>query len=181
MGKAPDWLPLADVNIHILLFWREEYVTCPWYQVFEMEQKSSDSSLLEWWQVCWGVLFLEEQIREHTWVVYKEAAGTLQTSSDYLFGFVCCSSVENGRPPDPADWAVIDVVNYFRTAGFEEQASAFQEQVSLLGNTLIAATFSHCAFLPWAQWYLVKWKNPTLGDWVWKPVGVEDCHVTGST
>uniref|UniRef100_A0A8C9G0K2 Sterile alpha motif domain containing 13 n=1 Tax=Pavo cristatus TaxID=9049 RepID=A0A8C9G0K2_PAVCR len=37
--------------------------------------------------------------------------------------------VENGRPPDPADWAVIDVVNYFRTAGFEEQASAFQEQV----------------------------------------------------
>uniref|UniRef100_A0A8B9CPK0 Sterile alpha motif domain containing 13 n=1 Tax=Anser brachyrhynchus TaxID=132585 RepID=A0A8B9CPK0_9AVES len=39
------------------------------------------------------------------------------------------NSVENGRPPDPADWAVIDVVNYFRTAGFEEQASAFQEQV----------------------------------------------------
>uniref|UniRef100_A0A8C8AXC2 Sterile alpha motif domain containing 13 n=1 Tax=Otus sunia TaxID=257818 RepID=A0A8C8AXC2_9STRI len=39
------------------------------------------------------------------------------------------NSVENGRPPDPADWAVIDVVNYFRTAGFEEQANAFQEQV----------------------------------------------------
>lgn len=38
------------------------------------------------------------------------------------------NSVENGRPPDPADWAVRDVVNYFRTAGFEEQASAFQEQ-----------------------------------------------------
>ncbi|XP_068808782.1 sterile alpha motif domain-containing protein 13 isoform X2 [Struthio camelus] len=38
------------------------------------------------------------------------------------------NSVENGRPPDPADWAVIDVVNYFRTAGFEEQANAFQEQ-----------------------------------------------------
>ncbi|XP_074987786.1 sterile alpha motif domain-containing protein 13 isoform X3 [Caretta caretta] len=37
-------------------------------------------------------------------------------------------SVENGRPPDPADWAVTDVVNYFRTAGFEEQANAFQEQ-----------------------------------------------------
>nr|XP_042136024.1 sterile alpha motif domain-containing protein 13 isoform X3 [Peromyscus maniculatus bairdii] len=37
-------------------------------------------------------------------------------------------SMENGRPPDPADWAVMDVVNYFRTAGFEEQASAFQEQ-----------------------------------------------------
>ncbi|KAM6080076.1 sterile alpha motif domain-containing protein 13 isoform 3-T5 [Theristicus caerulescens] len=41
------------------------------------------------------------------------------------------NSVENGRPPDPADWAVIDVVNYFRTAGFEEQANAFQEQVNL--------------------------------------------------
>uniref|UniRef100_A0A8C3INW1 Sterile alpha motif domain containing 13 n=1 Tax=Chrysemys picta bellii TaxID=8478 RepID=A0A8C3INW1_CHRPI len=39
------------------------------------------------------------------------------------------NSVENGRPPDPADWAVTDVVNYFRTAGFEEQANAFQEQV----------------------------------------------------
>ncbi|XP_053105744.1 sterile alpha motif domain-containing protein 13 isoform X4 [Hemicordylus capensis] len=38
--------------------------------------------------------------------------------------------VENGRPPDPADWAVTDVVNYFRTAGFEEQANAFQEQKS---------------------------------------------------
>jgi hypothetical protein len=44
--------------------------------------------------------------------------------------FVFCSSMENGRPPDPADWAVMDVVNYFRTAGFEEQASAFQEQVT---------------------------------------------------
>ncbi|XP_057388880.1 sterile alpha motif domain-containing protein 13 isoform X3 [Balaenoptera acutorostrata] len=40
------------------------------------------------------------------------------------------NSMENGRPPDPADWAVMDVVNYFRTAGFEEQASAFQEQVT---------------------------------------------------
>ncbi|XP_063509679.1 sterile alpha motif domain-containing protein 13 isoform X1 [Pongo pygmaeus] len=39
-----------------------------------------------------------------------------------------CSSMENGRPPDPADWAVMDVVNYFRTVGFEEQANAFQEQ-----------------------------------------------------
>ncbi|KAF4793104.1 sterile alpha motif domain-containing protein 13 isoform X1 [Turdus rufiventris] len=38
------------------------------------------------------------------------------------------NSVENGRPLDPADWAVTDVVNYFRTAGFEEQANAFQEQ-----------------------------------------------------
>ncbi|KAI4579994.1 hypothetical protein MJT46_001362 [Ovis ammon polii x Ovis aries] len=43
-------------------------------------------------------------------------------------------SMENGRPPDPADWAVMDVVNYFRMAGFEEQASAFQEQ---LNNSLL--------------------------------------------
>lgn len=37
--------------------------------------------------------------------------------------------MENWRPPDPADWAVMDVVNYFRMAGFEE-VSAFQEQVT---------------------------------------------------
>ncbi|XP_026534234.1 sterile alpha motif domain-containing protein 13 isoform X2 [Notechis scutatus] len=43
--------------------------------------------------------------------------------------------VENGRPPDPADWAVTDVVNYFRTVGFEEQANAFQEQdLSFMDN-----------------------------------------------
>ncbi|XP_045882473.1 sterile alpha motif domain-containing protein 13 isoform X2 [Meles meles] len=42
------------------------------------------------------------------------------------------NSMENGRPPDPADWAVMDVVNYFRTAGFEEQASAFQEQIKII-------------------------------------------------
>ncbi|KAM5321359.1 sterile alpha motif domain-containing protein 13 isoform 2-T2 [Glossophaga mutica] len=49
------------------------------------------------------------------------------------------SSVENGRPPDPADWAVMDVVNYFRTAGFEEQASAFQEQ-EIDGKSLLLMT-----------------------------------------
>ncbi|EOA99301.1 Sterile alpha motif domain-containing protein 13 [Anas platyrhynchos] len=48
-------------------------------------------------------------------------------------------SVENGRPLDPADWAVIDVVNYFRTAGFEEQASAFQEQ-EIDGKSLLLMT-----------------------------------------
>uniref|UniRef100_A0A8D0KMM5 Sterile alpha motif domain containing 13 n=1 Tax=Salvator merianae TaxID=96440 RepID=A0A8D0KMM5_SALMN len=47
--------------------------------------------------------------------------------------------VENGRPPDPADWAVTDVVNYFRTAGFEEQASAFQEQ-EIDGKSLLLMT-----------------------------------------
>ncbi|XP_069934262.1 sterile alpha motif domain-containing protein 13 isoform X4 [Oryctolagus cuniculus] len=49
------------------------------------------------------------------------------------------SSVENGRPPDPADWAVMDVVNYFRTAGFEEQANVFQEQ-EIDGKSLLLMT-----------------------------------------
>ncbi|XP_025893818.1 sterile alpha motif domain-containing protein 13 isoform X2 [Nothoprocta perdicaria] len=49
------------------------------------------------------------------------------------------NSVENGRSPDPADWAVIDVVNYFRTAGFEEQANAFQEQ-EIDGKSLLLMT-----------------------------------------
>lgn len=51
------------------------------------------------------------------------------------------NSMENGRPPDPADWAVMDVVNYFRTAGFEEQASAFQEQVTWSGDMINTITF----------------------------------------
>ncbi|XP_054388414.1 sterile alpha motif domain-containing protein 13 isoform X2 [Pongo abelii] len=49
------------------------------------------------------------------------------------------SSMENGRPPDPADWAVMDVVNYFRTVGFEEQANAFQEQ-EIDGKSLLLMT-----------------------------------------
>ncbi|XP_037682699.1 sterile alpha motif domain-containing protein 13 isoform X1 [Choloepus didactylus] len=49
------------------------------------------------------------------------------------------NSLENGRPPDPADWAVVDVVDYFRTAGFEEQASAFQEQ-EIDGKSLLLMT-----------------------------------------
>ncbi|XP_051021358.1 sterile alpha motif domain-containing protein 13 isoform X2 [Acomys russatus] len=49
------------------------------------------------------------------------------------------NSMENGRPPDPADWAVMDVVNYFRTAGFEEQANAFQEQ-EIDGKSLLLMT-----------------------------------------
>nr|XP_021503664.1 sterile alpha motif domain-containing protein 13 [Meriones unguiculatus] len=49
------------------------------------------------------------------------------------------SSMENGRPPDPADWAVMDVVDYFRTAGFEEQASVFQEQ-EIDGKSLLLMT-----------------------------------------
>lgn len=55
---------------------------------------------------------------------------TFMCSAITLVWICFCSSMENGRPPDPADWAVMDVVNYFRTVGFEEQASAFEEQVT---------------------------------------------------
>ncbi|KAG7513836.1 hypothetical protein JOB18_017861 [Solea senegalensis] len=42
------------------------------------------------------------------------------------------SPVENGQMPDPANWGVSDVVNYFKATGFEEQATAFQDQVGVL-------------------------------------------------
>ena len=41
------------------------------------------------------------------------------------------SPVENGQVPDPANWGVADVVNYFKATGFEEQATAFQDQVGV--------------------------------------------------
>ncbi|XP_066548105.1 sterile alpha motif domain-containing protein 13 [Amia ocellicauda] len=47
--------------------------------------------------------------------------------------------VENGQLPDPADWAVLDVVNYFKAAGFEEQANAFQDQ-EIDGKSLLLMT-----------------------------------------
>ncbi|KAG9350892.1 hypothetical protein AGOR_G00149280 [Albula goreensis] len=49
------------------------------------------------------------------------------------------SPMENGQLPDPADWAVTDVVNYFKAAGFEEQASAFQDQ-EIDGKSLLLMT-----------------------------------------
>lgn len=49
------------------------------------------------------------------------------------------NSLENWRPPSPADWAMVDVVNYFWTEGFEEQASAFQEQ-EIDGKSLLLMT-----------------------------------------
>ncbi|KAG5848020.1 sterile alpha motif domain-containing protein 13-like [Anguilla anguilla] len=49
------------------------------------------------------------------------------------------SPVENGQPPDPAHWAVADVVEYFRAAGFQEQASAFQDQ-EIDGKSLLLMT-----------------------------------------
>ncbi|XP_057356357.1 sterile alpha motif domain-containing protein 13 isoform X3 [Manis pentadactyla] len=56
------------------------------------------------------------------------------------------NSMENGRPPDPADWAVMDVVNYFRTAGFEEQANVFQEQAHC-HMTVISSNFPSGALI----------------------------------
>lgn len=49
------------------------------------------------------------------------------------------SPMENGQLPDPADWAVTDVVNYFKAAGFEEQANAFQDQ-EIDGKSLLLMT-----------------------------------------
>ncbi|KAG8437208.1 hypothetical protein GDO86_008052 [Hymenochirus boettgeri] len=49
------------------------------------------------------------------------------------------NSVENGKPPDPAYWAVDDVVNYFKVAGFEEQAGAFKDQ-EIDGKSLLLMT-----------------------------------------
>uniref|UniRef100_A0A8C9VP38 Sterile alpha motif domain containing 13 n=1 Tax=Scleropages formosus TaxID=113540 RepID=A0A8C9VP38_SCLFO len=50
-----------------------------------------------------------------------------------------CSLLENGQFPDPADWAVADVVDYFKAAGFEEQATAFQDQ-EIDGKSLLLMT-----------------------------------------
>lgn len=41
-----------------------------------------------------------------------------------------CSSGRKEKPADPVEWTVMDVVEYFTEAGFPEQATAFQEQVS---------------------------------------------------
>uniref|UniRef100_A0A8C5QVL5 SAM domain-containing protein n=1 Tax=Leptobrachium leishanense TaxID=445787 RepID=A0A8C5QVL5_9ANUR len=50
-------------------------------------------------------------------------------------------SVENGRPPDPALWAVDDVFDYLKCVGFEEQASAFKDQ-EIDGKSLLLMTRS---------------------------------------
>ncbi|KAG7487769.1 hypothetical protein MATL_G00026890 [Megalops atlanticus] len=49
------------------------------------------------------------------------------------------SPMENGQLPDPADWAVTDVVNYFKAVGFDEQANAFQDQ-EIDGKSLLLMT-----------------------------------------
>lgn len=41
-----------------------------------------------------------------------------------------CPSGRKEKPADPVEWTVMDVVEYFTEAGFPEQATAFQEQVS---------------------------------------------------
>ncbi|XP_030228126.1 sterile alpha motif domain-containing protein 13 isoform X1 [Gadus morhua] len=49
------------------------------------------------------------------------------------------SPVENGQIADPANWGVADVVNYFKATGFEEQATAFQDQ-EIDGKSLLLMT-----------------------------------------
>lgn len=35
---------------------------------------------------------------------------------------------EEGKSVDPTEWSIVDVVNYFKAAGFPEQAVAFEDQ-----------------------------------------------------
>ncbi|KAL2097781.1 hypothetical protein ACEWY4_006988 [Coilia grayii] len=49
------------------------------------------------------------------------------------------NTAENGQLPDPSEWAVNDVVDYFKAAGFEEQASAFKDQ-EIDGKSLLLMT-----------------------------------------
>lgn len=69
------------------------------------------------------------------------------------------SPVENGQLPDPANWGVADVVNYFKATGFEEQATAFQDQVGVLFLLRIR----------------VAWWKPT-----WMSVRYFSLHLTGN-
>ncbi|XP_063076571.1 sterile alpha motif domain-containing protein 13-like [Engraulis encrasicolus] len=46
---------------------------------------------------------------------------------------------ENGQLPDPSEWAVNDVVDYIKAAGFEEQATAFEDQ-EIDGKSLLLMT-----------------------------------------
>ncbi|TSM94617.1 Sterile alpha motif domain-containing protein 13 [Bagarius yarrelli] len=63
----------------------------------------------------------------------------LRTSNEQLHSTLTSSAVENGELPDPAHWAVADVVNYFKATGFEEQATAFQDQ-EIDGKSLLLMT-----------------------------------------
>lgn len=49
------------------------------------------------------------------------------------------NTAENGQLPDPSEWAVTDVVDYFKAAGFEEQANAFKDQ-EIDGKSLLLMT-----------------------------------------
>ncbi|KAI5614689.1 sterile alpha motif domain-containing protein 13 [Silurus asotus] len=66
---------------------------------------------------------------EHKAVMETKANGSMETKS----------TVENGQLPDPAHWAVADVVNYFKATGFEEQANAFKDQ-EIDGKSLLLMT-----------------------------------------
>ncbi|KAJ8408495.1 hypothetical protein AAFF_G00259090 [Aldrovandia affinis] len=73
---------------------------------------------------------------ERTTIDGKETAGMENKANGSMD---TKSPVENGQLPDPADWAVTDVVNYFKAAGFEEQANAFQDQ-EIDGKSLLLMT-----------------------------------------
>lgn len=101
--------------------------------------KTSDEKLLQRYRfrhgrqskwLCWHQK-VPFPIRQETvnWKIWKSVKQLLQLSVHSLWPH---SPVENGQLPDPANWGVADVVNYFKATGFEEQATAFQDQVGVL-------------------------------------------------
>ena len=102
-----------------MIFWTQE--TQEWFWSWSMYCEVWAPGCSELTQAC---------LRETEWGPGHTRSWACSALIAVLIGILFCSSMENGRPPDPADWAVMDVVNYFRMAGFEEQASAFQEQVT---------------------------------------------------
>lgn len=55
---------------------------------------------------------------------------TTRGASQLIASLFQYSSGRKEKPADPVEWTVMDVVEYFTEAGFPEQATAFQEQVS---------------------------------------------------
>lgn len=100
-------------------------------------------------------LFYSHYGRQGKWLCWHQKVSSLISISHYLLkdlkDCACTlkwihslwphSPVENGQLPDPANWGVTDVVNYFKATGFEEQATAFQDQVRALFLLQIPATW----------------------------------------
>ncbi|KAM9831434.1 sterile alpha motif domain-containing protein 13 [Neosynchiropus ocellatus] len=79
---------------------------------------------------------LFQMVTLQSWCV---AAAVMEEKTNGSVENKSSSPVENGQLPDPANWAVVDVVNYFKATGFEEQATAFQDQ-EIDGKSLLLMT-----------------------------------------